>query len=444
MKSFTARSFETVGPELSADMRAAVADDPLALFTDFQWYLHQGRDTVFFTAFAGRTFSKEDTATLVADMVARAPQLSHGFKGATPGRPLTAEQINAITSVETIDDLEGYPDKWIGNSRDLFDAENLPLFRVMVANRREGADADGRAAVIQVRSAHCLLEGSDSALLTRSQSAGHGVLSDPNAKVAIGDKAGGMVRAGIAAFIHMFFAYALSPKDKPIHAKTLAFSRRRLRDLAGRLGVRQRSLYFALVSMALNGEGPEKAMSNKAIRAAYTMVGGKRNEADDDFFRVRALQAMFPVHDDFMYYVKEVDRVVGKIEERDVSAFQMRILAMFGMHRRLNKRFPWLHGERFWRFSGATHLVLTLVPPHRLHGPMTRGMMEPIYCGAYHPATNICTFCPGREYVTFNFTMEQRHIDNVDKISALLERIEAMVGEGGEASAGSAELAAAG
>ena len=46
--------------------------------------------------------------------------------------------------------------------------------------------------------------------------------------------------------------------------------------------------------------------------------------------------------------------------------------------------------------------------------------------GAWHPAANICTFCPGREYVTMNFSMETRHIANVDKISELLERIEAM------------------
>ena len=52
-------------------------------------------------------------------------------------------------------------------------------------------------------------------------------------------------------------------------------------------------------------------------------------------------------------------------------------------------------------------------------------MMEPIYCGAYHPASNICTFCPGREYMTLNFTMEQRHIDMVSRIEPLVAEIEA-------------------
>ncbi len=34
---------------------------------------------------------------------------------------------------------------------------------------------EGRTSVIQVRAAHCVLEGSDSALLSRSQTAGHGI-----------------------------------------------------------------------------------------------------------------------------------------------------------------------------------------------------------------------------------------------------------------------------
>jgi hypothetical protein len=57
---------------------------------------------------------------------------------------------------------------------------------------------------------------------------------------------------------------------------------------------------------------------------------------------------------------------------------------------------------------------------------MTNGVVEPIYCGAWHDSMNICTFCPGREYVTLNFAMEQRLIPMVDRISALLEKIEAM------------------
>ncbi len=103
------------------------------------------------------------------------------------------------------------------------------------------------------------------------------------------------------------------------------------------------------------------------------------------------------------------------------------ILAMFKILRRINALTRgWLPNDRYWRFNGGNHIVLTLVPPHRTYGPMTHGMMEPIYCGAWHPAANIVTFCPGRQYVTMNFSMEQRHVDNVDKVMPLLERIEAL------------------
>ena len=99
---------------------------------------------------------------------------------------------------------------------------------------------------------------------------------------------------------------------------------------------------------------------------------------------------------------------------------------MFGALRRLNSISKKLPGARFWRFTGDMDLVLTLVPPHRTYGPLTGGVIEPIYCGAWHSAANIVTFCPGREYVTMNFSTEQRHIDSVDKIVPLLEKIEAM------------------
>ena len=40
-------------------------------------------------------------------------------------------------------------------------------------------------------------------------------------------------------------------------------------------------------------------MKEKVITAAYTMLDTKRTASDDDFFRVRALEAHFPVNADF-------------------------------------------------------------------------------------------------------------------------------------------------
>lgn len=426
MKSFSSNSFASDNAQALELAIAAVNKHPQALFTDFQWFLYEARDTVFFTAFSKTAFDRESIGNLVADMVSLAPQLTHGFVGARPGQPFPRHLLDAITHVEEVDEFDGYPDKWISKSTDIFERDDLPLFRVMAAVRKGGPDAEGRVSIIQVRSSHALLEGSDSALLTRSQSASHGVMSDKSNKVSLGSKLSSTLQGWSMTWMYVVLANLFAPKEQPWGFRTLALKRHRLRLLANKLGVRQRSLYFALVTHALNGEGPDKHMSKKVIGAAYTMLDGKRLETDDDFFRVRALQAKFTVLDDFVAYVRTIDDTIANIEQKDLSKFQSVMLGMFNMLRRLNSLWKGLPGKRFWRFNGGMHIVLTLVPPHRTYGPMTHGMVEPIYCGAWHPAANICTFCPGREYVTLNFSMEQRHIANVDKIETLLARIEAM------------------
>jgi hypothetical protein len=426
VKSFSSTSFANDYSDALARAQAAVNEHPQALFTDFQWFLFEAKDTVFFSAFSKQSFDKDSIGNVVADMVALAPQLTHGYVGARPGQPFPKHVLDAITQVEIVDDFDGYPDKWISKSPDIFEQQDLPLFRVSAIVRRGGPDAEGRASMLQVRSSHALLEGSDSALLTRSQSAAHGLMSDKTNKVTLGSRISGFFKAQSLTWTYIILANLLAVKEKPWGFRTLAIKRHRLRLLANRLGVRQRSLYFALVTYALNGDGPEKHMSKKVIGAAYTMLDGKRHDADDDFFRVRALMAKFKVHDDFITFVREIDDTVAKIEQKDLSKFQVMMMSMFKTLRTLNRLWKGLPGKRFWRFNGDAHIVLTLVPPHRTYGPMTHGMLEPIYCGAWHPAANIATFCPGREFVTLNFSMETRHLPNVDKIMTLLEQVEAM------------------
>lgn len=427
MKSFSSSSFATADSTVLARAEAAVSADPQALFTDFQWFLFEGRDTVFYTAFSRHSFDKDGLTNLVAGMVALAPQLTHGFVGARPGQPFPKHILDAITSVKEVDELDGYPDGWLGKSQDIFAHDDLPLFRVAAVVRRGGPDALGRASIIQVRSAHALMEGSDSALLTRSQQSSHGIMSDKSNRLGMAARLGGKIRGWMMTLSYVALANLLAPGEKPWGFSTLAIERDRLKQLAAKLGVRQRSLYFALVTYALNGEGADKHMSRKVIGAAYTMLDGRRNDQDDDFFRVRALQAKFRVRDDFAAFVREVDQTVARIERKDVTRFQVMMLAMFGMLRRLNGISRRLPGKRFWRFNGGYHVVLTLVPPHRTYGALTEGVLEPIFCGAWHPAANIITFCPGRRYLAISFSMEQRHIDNVGRIMRLLEREERRV-----------------
>ena len=425
MKSFSSSSFASdhaVALDLAAQ---AVRKDPYALFTDFQWFLLEGRDTVFFTAFSKAKFEPEMLQGLVAQMVALAPQLTHGFKGATPGQAFPQHLLEAITSVEEVDSLNGYPDKWLSHSQDVFDHPDLPLFRVMAANLTNGPDAEGRMSVIQVRSAHCLMEGSDAALLTRSQTANHGIQSSSDNRLAWLKRARGALAGYAMAILSATAAAIVNPKERPLFFKTLALPRQRIRDLAHKLGVRQRSLYFALVTYALHSE-KDRRVKDKVITAAYTMLDTKRTASDDDFFRVRAIQAAFPFESDFATYARAVDSEMSATETKDVTSFQLVILAMMRAMRSLKKVVPWLITDKFWRLQGTTaDLVLTLVPPHRSMGPMTDWMIEPIYCGAFHQSTNICTFCPGRDFMTLSFVVEDRHMSRIPRIMSLIESLEA-------------------
>ncbi|HEY0918907.1 hypothetical protein [Devosia sp.] len=424
MRNFSPSSFNNHHEDMVARARAAVAGDPQALFTDFQWFLFTGRDTIFFTAFSAHRFDKAQLKGFVAQMVELAPQLTLGFAGARPGEALTDAQIEAVTSAEDVDSLEGYPERWLSESADIFAHPDLPLFRVMVANRSAGPDAGGRASVVQVRAAHALLEGSDSALMMRSQLAAHGIMSDKSRKVALGKRARGAWGGLLIAIPHLLFAHLLSPPARQTHFRTLALPRARLRRLATKFGVGQRAMYFALVTFALFREAGRRR-NKDAVAVYYTVLDTERHAADDDFFRVRTLNARFPVHDDFAAYVRGVDEAMREVEKRDTHRVQMAVNAMFSTHRALHRLFPWLYGPRFWRFQGRSDIVLTMVPPHYAMGPLTEWTMEPVYVGAFHPSSNICTFCPGREFMTISFALGKAGTDKIDEIVQLIADAEA-------------------
>lgn len=426
MKSFSASSFAS-DHDVALDLAAmAVKKDPQALFTDFQWFLFAGRDTVFFTAFSRTRFDKDNLKGMVEQMVALAPQLTHGFKGARPGHPLAEHLLEAITSVEEVDSLEGYPDKWLTSSQDVFAHPELPLFRMMVANLRNGPDAEGRMSILQVRSAHCLLEGSDAALLTRSQTANHGIQSDKANKLAWFKRFRGAVSGYLMATLFAGVGNIANAPERPLHFRTLALPRQRIRALASKLGVQQRALYFALTTFALLSE-KERRVKEKVITAAYTMLDTNRTASDDDFFRVRALQASFPFSSDFITYARAVDAEMAANESKDLSKFQLTVLAMMRAMRRLSVIVPKMINDKVWRFQGTqADLVLTLVPPHRSMGPLADWMVEPIYCGAFHQSTNIVTFCPGREFMTLNFVVEERHLSHIERVEKLIAELEGM------------------
>ena len=422
MKSFSTSSFPTDQGDVLNTALMAVRKNPQALFTSFQWFLYAAKNTVYFTAFSTETFDKEKLCNTVAQMAALAPQLTHGFVGALPGQPFPRNMLEAITSIQEVDDFDGYPDKWLDDGQDLYVDKELPLFRVRVIVRRGGPDELGRASMIMVRSSHAIMEGSDSALLTRSQHSSHGTMSDQGRKVSWRKKISFAAAAALTLPIHMISAHLLSPKQVEMGFSTLVFDRHRLRKVANRLGVRQRSLMFALVLYALNDGG--KGWSPDKIRGIYTMLDSERHDYDDDFFRVRSLEAVFEVSQNLEEFVTRVDATIDDVEAKDITKMQFLLNTMLKAHRTISRFLPFLYSDRFFRYNGNYDMVLTMVPPHRTYGDLTRGLIEPIYCGSYHPGSNLCTFVPGRKSITLNFSMRRQFLPQVEAIEGLLAQLE--------------------
>jgi hypothetical protein len=422
LKSFS-NTFASDAGEQLARVQAAVDRDPQALFTDFQWFLWKGRDTVFYTAFSTDRLDKEKVKRFTANLVHLAPQLTHGYVGARAHQPYTDDELETLTTVTEVDSLDDYPQAWLGMSSDLF-LRDRPLFRVDAVVRRGGPDELGRHSAIQVRAAHALMEGSDAALLTRSQSASHGTMSDKSNRPPLFKRVVNGVLSFAMAMIYLVWGPLVGGSEKPVGFAAIAIDRHRLRRIANGLGITQRALYFALVTHAVNG-GTRGRIHGTRLATAYTRLGADRSDTDDDFFRVRNVDVRFRPMDDFAAYARHVEETIKRVEAEGKTGFQSLLNGMFRVLRGINGVIPALPPNRMWRWNGGVDVILTLVPPHRTAGIMTEGFLEPIWSGAYHPSAALITFSPGREKLAISFSMEKGLMAGVGEIEGILAGLEA-------------------
>lgn len=401
----------------------AAQDDAFACFTDHQWYCHQAHQTVYFASFLTATPDRDGLIDLAEDVAGHIPELGALYQGLT-GTPLSREALGRIVSIEETDELDAYPDRWDMSGADVFARNDLPMLRIHAAIRRGGADAAGRRGALLVVSTHSLFEGADSALLSRSQSTGHGTLSAPTQDYSLLRRIAYGATAALLGPAQLLAALAVAPRRTDKTCKSLVFRREQLRRVAAKLGLRQRSLMFALSLYALNQGG--KGYSRKKISATYAnldMPG--RAGSEGAYFRHWVTEAGFRVDDDFLSFARNIEAELNRLEKSDKRATQGLLHAVFGAHRVMRRWLPFLYSDRIFRFAGLYQVNLSVTPPHRLQGPLTRNMVEPVHAGSYHPGLDMCIFVPGRKTVTFNFALGPKVIGQVDAIPGLLDRLDA-------------------
>ncbi len=367
----------------------ATSGDPRAGFSDMQWFLYHQRNVVFYAAFSSVPFDRESLDARIAAFAALAPQVTGGYLGARPGQPLDRATVHAISSIEEVDSLDGLPEAWLDGGFEVFADPKLPLFRFRCANRRGGPDGEGRAGFILIRISHALVEGADSAQLTRSQpterpGAAEGAVRHPLA-VAL---------SWIAVPLHLAAANLMpGPKGTRVFA-TRTFARARIAAAVRALGVRQRSVLYALVLTGLFGAGTRGG--KRRVSCLYSTLDNRPELMRDGFIKMRTVQASFRNRPDFAAYVRHIDRRFSELEAADAGFSQSLNTASVHLHRRLNALMPFAYSPKVFALI-PFDCVIGLIPPHYFGGPLTEDLLPPAWCGTTTPGLTSCVIVPNRE-----------------------------------------------
>jgi hypothetical protein len=383
--------------------------DPTAGFTDMQWYMYRQRNVAFFAAFTSRAFSHDDLLAAARALVDLAPQLTAGF-GA-----LSDERLRRLIHRECVATHDGFPDRWIDRGDAVFADPSLPLFRIRYA-AIEPASPDGRAGFLLVQASHALVEGADSALLSRSQSAAHPVVrSNRNAVPLVKAAATGL--GAVLAGLHLLAGNLVTLRPGPFRYASRSYPRALFSSLARQHGVRQRALLFALVMHTLFGAGTPRG--KRRITSTYSVIDDGGGADRDAFMRMRMRFAAFRNRDTLGDYVRAVDAGLAAAEGRESGFNDAMNAEGIRLHRSLSRALPFAYTPKLFQFM-PYDVVIGLIPPHRLGGGLTRDLLEPVYAGAALEGANACVIVPGRRQVTFNFYAEERLLPRLSVLDAVL------------------------
>jgi hypothetical protein len=392
------------------DPQGEAMSDPTAGFTDMQWYLYRQQNIAFFAAYSDRCFSQTDLLQAARGLVTLAPQLKFGFPSG-----LSDELLRRTISVTRVSSLDGFPDRWLDRGEAVLNDPDLPLFRLRYAALAH-PDSEGRGGFLLVQVSHALVEGADSALLSRSQFADHPVSHSPR-------RTGPLVKAAasglgaVLAGLHLLAGNLVTIRPGPFRAATRAYPRALFSHMARQYGVRQRALLYGLALATLFDAGTPSG--RRRISSTYSSIDDGGGADRDAFMRMRMRFAIFENKADLGDFVRALDSKLAEAEARE-SGFNAEMNAEgIRMHRRLSRLLPAAYSPKLFHFM-PYDAVLGLIPPHRLGGGLTAGLLEPVYAGAALEGANACVIVPGRTQLTFNFYIQQKLLPKIARLDELL------------------------
>lgn len=399
----------------------AETENTIHPFSHLQWYLHHSNNTVYLAAESSQEFEKKDLHKIAGQFMELAPQLRNKVAEGNNGHIGTNINVESICKFEVTDDLYKSLSKTLDYHARIYSDPALPNFRAYGFRLRNPKKGQINSLYICC-SSHALMEGSESARILRvKQSVHHAGQAKANLswfrRTAI--SAAGLI---LAPFHLVASAFNRSHSASGQWA-VIDISRKDLKKLAKRLGVRQRSILFSLPIFALHlSKNLPVRSKKKAQLISYSTLPDAKTTLEDSALNLRMQVGRIPTADNFEAHVKETSKVLDKENTTEVysQAFYNSIL---GVHRSLQKIFPYLYGKRFFTYI-PYDFVLSLLPPHVATGFFRPMFDNSIFCGSYTPGVNSCVFAPYRNGVSLNFYLAKAEYNNLDVLMKLLKELD--------------------
>lgn len=388
-------------------------------FSHLQWYLHHAKNTVHLAAGSDEALSEIDLHKIAGWFMKLAPQLHYRADEAGEQHLPSPVSPEAICHYEVVDDLQQALERAVKNHPAIFADPSLPNFRAYGFRLRKAKKGAPRSLYVCC-SSHALMEGSESARIMRMRPTVHHAERAP---ARLGLLQNVMITAAglVLAPLHLI-ASAFGRKDVS-HGNwaVIDISRKSIKQLAKRHGVRQRSVLF---SLPLYGLHFEKGLPNQAKQKpqliSYSTLPDTKTTLEDAALNLRMQVGRIPSAGSFEAHLKAIDQVLSKEDTTEIysQAFYNSIL---GVHRVLHRLFPVFYRGRFFTYV-PYDFVLSLLPPHITGGWFRKLFRRSIFCGSYTPGANSCVFVPYLGGFSLNFYVDPKIHANMDAFAAFLKQ----------------------
>ncbi len=383
------------------------AEQPFSLYQAYLWMVG---NNVHICAFTSRRLSRADFDELTDQALDAVPNARMAVDADRQVFIPGVEEAPENRVFEKRDRLEIALPHWLHAGNGRFDHSTRPAFAAHGIGADE-PDARGMRSVFYMQTSHALAEGLDVARLVRGRDERSRAPKTVEARLPALRRAGYAAAAALLGPLYLLVANLVPPSKDPGGFYGMALSRSDLRNAARAIGVSQRTLAFALVLHALQGD-------RRRNRFTYVTLPEARLDSEDDenlFFHLQS--ASVKPDPDFRTYARSLE---AELARRDSSGLRMQYvyLRIGRMFRAIRRIAPFLFGYRYRRFV-PTDFVLSMTPPVVPAGRFSDLVDGPIFCGAVLNGGNDCIITPQRDIMTFNFWLDVHHAGRLPRLAAL-------------------------